>query len=751
MLIHLPKVGLTENPRWTGGVKQLGAAIAVALTVAASQVWLGNGGEYLAWGFAQGIGLALLWIGGEQLAWGVMGGMAIAGGASELNAVGAHSAAIGTALIAGILAGGSLIVARRGLAFWGFSPLGHRLQDGIGFLVAGVGVSATLTAIAWALAAFWQPASPPFLQTLGLTGLGSASGILLVTPVLLKLKYLGRGLWRSHSPRKLLEVFLCGGSLLALARVMFTHRPLMMPLLESGGLGLAQWLEYLPFPIVVWASIRFPNWGGVLATNLLAIWAIAATVNGYGTFTIQSTNLSGAMLLLQTYFLVLGTTSLLLSVAVGERRRTEAQLRASWERERLLSEVARRVRQSLEVGQIFQTTVEEVRQLLHADRVYIALLNPVRQLELKAESCDSAYPALPLTPSYAPHHEATLKISPSRVLVVHHPDQLPTGSELKSYFRHYQVKALLAIPLATMEGALGMIVVHQCRQPRHWQKAEVRLLEQLGTQVAIAVHQAQLYQQVQELNGSLEQQVAERTGQLNDKMTELQELQQMKAVFVQAISHDLRTSVLGLLMVLKSLPAAPDQAVSLSRPILDRLIHSGDRQLTLLNALAEEQAADGHPLNLQWETIFLIAFLNQLVQNWRSPLAQHQVTLTVQYPETLPPINGDRHYLQQVFDNLLGNALKHNPPGITLTLKVHPEAQAVRFTLSDNGKGMASEQCQNLFRLYLRNRHNQRLTGIGLGCYQSRQIVEAHGGQIGVSSTPGKGSQFWFTLPIVFH
>ena len=741
MLIHLPKLVGRKTPRWTGGIKQLGTAIAVALTVVASQVWLGSGGEYLALGCGQGIGLALLWIGGEKLAWGVMGGTAIA--------VHEFTGGMGMALITGIIAGGSVRAARRGLDFWGFSPLGQRLQDGIGFLIAGVGVSATLTAIALALLALWQPA-PQFWQTLGLTWLGSASGILLVTPGLLRLKYLGRGLWRSYSPWQFLEVLVCGGSLLTLASIMFAHRP-FMPLLESGGLGLAQWLEYLPFPIVVWASIRFPTWGGIFSTALLALWAIAATLNGHGTFTIQSPNLPEAMVLLQTYFLVLGTTSLLLSVAVGERRRTEAQLRASWERERLLAEGALRVRQSLEVGQIFQATVEEVRQLLHADRVYVALLNAVHRWEVKAESCDPTYPSLLQTHSDAPNYEETIKVSPSQILVVHHPDQLPTGPSLKSYFRHYQVKALLAIPLATREGVLGMIVVHQCRQPRHWQKGEVRLLEQLGTQVAIAVQQAQLYQRVQALNCSLEEQVAERTGQLKDKMRELQELQQMKAVFVQAISHDLRTSVLGLLMVLKSLPAASDQAVSLSRPILDRLIHSGDRQLTLLNALAEEQSADGRPLNLQWEPIPLIAFLNQLVENWRSPLAQHQVILTVQYPETLPPINGDRHYLQQVFDNLLGNALKHNPPGITLTLKVQPEAQAVRFTLSDNGKGMASDQCQNLFRLYLRNRHNQRLTGIGLGCYQSRQIVEAHGGQIGVSSTPGQGSQFWFTLPIVCH
>jgi len=743
MLVHLPKLGHPKTPWWTDGGQQIGVAIAVAVVVGVSQRGLGLDGESFALGLGQGLGLAVLWIGGEKWGWGILLGLGMGG------ILGPASPDFARALLTAILGGGSLMAARRGLLFWQFSPLFQRLQDGIGFLIAGVGLSATLTAIALAFLQFWQP-NPQVLRTAALTGLGSASGILLVTPIVLRLKYLGIGLWRSYSPLKLLEIVLCGGSLLALASIMFARRP-FSPVWEAGGMGLAQWLEYLPFPIVVWASVRFPTWGGMLSTAWLALWAIAATLQGYGPFTIQSANLAGAMILLQTFFLVLATTSLLLSVAVSERRRTENQLRASWERERLLAEVAQRVRQSLEVGQIFQTTVAEVRQLLQADRVYIALLNGLGELEVKAESCDPAYPALLPAPFSDRPDEATLKMLPANIVVAHHPGQLPQGPGLRPYFLRYHVKALLAIPLATVEGVLGMVVVHQCRQPRHWQKGEVRLLEQLATQVAIAIQQAELYQRVQGLNYRLEQQVTERTAQLKDQMTELQDLQQMKAVFVQAISHDLRTSMLGLLMVLRSLQGNGDESVSLSRPILQKLIESGDRQLTLLNALSEEQAAAGRPLNLQREPINLVPFLSQCLHPWQSSLDQHRVSLTLECPDALPTLNGDRHYLRQVFDNLVGNALKHNPPGIALTLKVQPEPQAVRFTLTDNGKGMASDQCQHLFRLYLRNRHNHRLTGIGLGCYQSRQIVEAHGGQIGVSSTPGKGSQFWFTLPVVFR
>ena len=102
----------------------------------------------------------------------------------------------------------------------------------------------------------------------------------------------------------------------------------------------------------------------------------------------------------------------------------------------------------------------------------------------------------------------------------------------------------------------------------------------------------------------------------------------------------------------------------------------------------------------------------------------------------------------QVFDHLVTNALKHNPPGINLTIDVTVEQGMISCRLTDNGVGMCEQQCDQLFKLYLRSLHDRRRTGIGLGSYQCRQIIEAHGGKIGVKSTPGNGCQFWFTLPM---
>jgi signal transduction histidine kinase len=104
--------------------------------------------------------------------------------------------------------------------------------------------------------------------------------------------------------------------------------------------------------------------------------------------------------------------------------------------------------------------------------------------------------------------------------------------------------------------------------------------------------------------------------------------------------------------------------------------------------------------------------------------------------------------LRRVFENLLANAIKHNPPGMHLSLNVAQQDQALYCTVQDNGAGMNPEVTTHLFDLYFRGAPKQRSTGLGLGLYLCRQIITAHGGEIGVDSTPNQGSTFWFTLPL---
>ncbi|HHP7232486.1 MAG TPA: sensor histidine kinase [Xenococcaceae cyanobacterium] len=115
--------------------------------------------------------------------------------------------------------------------------------------------------------------------------------------------------------------------------------------------------------------------------------------------------------------------------------------------------------------------------------------------------------------------------------------------------------------------------------------------------------------------------------------------------------------------------------------------------------------------------------------------------------DTLPPINGDRLQLWRVFENLINNALKYNPPGVKITLEATVKANEIYCTVRDNGIGISPELCNRIFHLYSRGDRVYRSPGLGLELYLCRQIIQAHGGQIGVKSQIGVGSTFWFTLP----
>ncbi|MGB5772076.1 MAG: ATP-binding protein, partial [Crocosphaera sp.] len=468
-----------------------------------------------------------------------------------------------------------------------------------------------------------------------------------------------------------------------------------------------------------------------------------------GPFVMQTPNQSQATLLLQMFIVIVSGTALLLSAAVAERQRAERQLRVTLERDRLLAEVSLKIRQSLDLEQIFDTTVTEIRQLIHADRVFIASWQDGGRIEVVAESINGRYPSLLGVNA----RDDLLTDLPSlftqaQTFIADDIASLNLSSAVQQYTQRYQIKAALVVPLHLDGQPLGLLVAHQCFGLRHWQKQEVKLLEQLAGQVMIAMSQAQLYQQVQQLNCNLEKQVEERTYQLQEKMTEVQQLHDMKAVFLQAVSHDLRTSIMGLLMLLKNLQHRPGESLNLSRSILERMVNSSERQLTLINALSEDHFSEQRQLVIHCEPLSLSDFIEKSTQNWQPLLEQNQAKLTPNIPHNLPLIYGDKEQLHQVFEHLLMNALKHNTPGVNLTIEATVDQGMVCCRLTDNGVGMGQQQCDQLFKLYLRSLHDRRRTGIGLGSYQCRQIIEAHGGHIGVISTPGNGCQFWFTLPI---
>ncbi|MBE9100129.1 sensor histidine kinase [Vacuolonema iberomarrocanum] len=254
-------------------------------------------------------------------------------------------------------------------------------------------------------------------------------------------------------------------------------------------------------------------------------------------------------------------------------------------------------------------------------------------------------------------------------------------------------------------------------------------------------------------------------------------------IFLHAISHDLSSPVMGTSVVLrKLLDKSVDGQVTVGASVVERLVQGSDRQLSLLNSLVEAYNADGQGISLRVQPLQLSSVVQAVVADSEPKLHQNTVELRDVIDPELPYVSADPTHLWRIFSNLIDNALKHNPPGIQLILDAEVidsnpySAQSATYRspterlkamflgqgsahsskgppmilcrVQDSGIGIPPSQCQRLFDLYTRGKSARYMPGLGLGLYLCKQIVTAHGGEIGVVSQPGKGTTFWFTLPL---
>ena len=223
---------------------------------------------------------------------------------------------------------------------------------------------------------------------------------------------------------------------------------------------------------------------------------------------------------------------------ITQRHQALEQLRITTERERLLGEMALRIRTSLDLEQILNNTVTEVRQFLQADRVLLYRFEEVEtplETELRAVVFSESFgldcsSLLGLVLDEQAYLKEMKTIYGQGLTQVFHDLTIQKVSPLRAkYFAQFQVRASLSVPILLGEQLFGVVVAQQCSSVRQWQPFEIELLEKLAIQVGLAIQQAKLYEEVQRLNADLEQRnqelerrVAERTAHLESANEQLQ-------------------------------------------------------------------------------------------------------------------------------------------------------------------------------------------------------------------------------------
>ncbi|MDV2997044.1 MAG: Adaptive-response sensory-kinase SasA [Chroococcidiopsis sp. SAG 2025] len=444
-----------------------------------------------------------------------------------------------------------------------------------------------------------------------------------------------------------------------------------------------------------------------------------------------------------------------LESAAQQQQATEV-IQQQTQRELLVARMSQRIRQSLQLEAVLSTTVVEVRQCLQADRVFIYRFELDWGGAVIVESVVPEWTSILGSklkdPSFAPTFVQLYKEGRVQATADIYAGELTEC--YVEFLAQFQVRAALVVPILQADQLWGLLVVNQCVAPRQWQQWEINLLRQLATQLAIALQQAELYQQLQselEERHKAEQELKRQQQLLAQSNSDLQQ-------FASVASHDLQELLRKIQVFGNQLKEKFSEVLGAQgRDYIERMQSAVGRMQSLIDDLLAfaRIATRAQP--------FGATNLEQVVQEVLSDLeVRLQQTEGKVEVDKLPTIDADPVQMRQLFQNLIGNALKFHRPQTPPAVKIYSQlvaplqseaedsedVAACQVIVADNGIGFEPKYQERIFQAFQRLHGRSQYEGTGIGLAICRKITERHGGSIKATSMPGQGATFIVTLPM---
>jgi len=316
----------------------------------------------------------------------------------------------------------------------------------------------------------------------------------------------------------------------------------------------------------------------------------------------------------------------------------------------------------------------------------------------------------------------TLKQVPD---LLHVPDY-PLSCVQKEGFR-----ALLAVPLLREDRIIGGLVVRR-KTAGKFPAPVVDLLQTFAAQSVLAIHNAQLFREIE------------------DKGREIEIASKHKSEFLANMSHELRTPLNAILgyteLILDNIYGDVPEKI---REVLERLTKNGRHLLGLINDVLDISKMEAGQLTLSLNDYSMEGLVQTLFTSVEALATEKNLELNVKVPIDLTTAKGDEQRIAQVLLNLLGNAIKFTEEG-EVGVEVVISNESFLVSVSDTGPGLSEADQKKIFEEFHQadGSSTREKGGTGLGLSIAKRIVEMHGGSIWVESILGKGSIFWFTLPV---
>jgi len=303
---------------------------------------------------------------------------------------------------------------------------------------------------------------------------------------------------------------------------------------------------------------------------------------------------------------------------------------------------------------------------------------------------------------------------------------------MRELLARYGFRASLAIPLLREERIIGALVVRR-KSTGEFRPEVVDLLKTFATQSALAIHNARLFREIE------------------DKGRQIEAANRHKSEFLANMSHELRTplnAIIGFSEVLldPSLQVTEDERSQ----FLTDVLGSGKHLLNLINEILDLAKVESGKMELQFEPAFLQDVFESVQHTMRALATKKSIDLRVENNESLAQFPMDGARVKQVLLNLVGNAIKFTPETGRVWVRAEREDGIVRIEVGDTGRGIPAEEQERIFLEFqqVESSTQGKPEGTGLGLALAKKFVEMHGGKIWVESQVGKGSRFFFTLPL---
>jgi len=329
-------------------------------------------------------------------------------------------------------------------------------------------------------------------------------------------------------------------------------------------------------------------------------------------------------------------------------------------------------------------------------------------------------------------------------------DELEEKSgKLRTVFRTEDISVVA--PLVTKDETIGYLVLGPKKSGNIYNSQDVGLLTIASNELAVALQNAQRFEEIQAFNITLQEKVNEATRELKKTNRKLVALDEAKDEFISMASHQLRTPLTSIKGYLSMLAEGDlGKVTKAQEKAIKEAFGSSQRMVYLIADFLNVSRIKTGKFVIEPKEVDLPMVVSEEITQLREMAGSRDITLQYQAPEVFPKVMLDDNKIRQVMMNLVDNAIYYTAAGGTVTIQLFVDSADVVFKVIDTGIGVPKREQHKLFTKFFRagNARKARPDGTGLGLFMAQKIIAEQGGSIIFESTEGKGSTFGFRFPL---